>query len=538
MVHQGNHPFSPDLTASGLKDARQVWWNLHPATLIERAVLNGQGRMTPEGALAIETGRFTGRSPKDRFIVSSAQTEKEVWWGDINQRISAEHAAVIHSDIMEHLKGAGVYVRDAFVGADPSFRVPLRVLTETAWSNLFANNMFIRPSGEELMDFAPDWHVICAPTFKADPARHGTRKSNFAVLDFDKRMVLIGGTGYTGEIKKGMFSAMNFLLPVDRGVLPMHCSANKGADGDVAIFFGLSGTGKTTLSSDPKRQLIGDDEHGWSDNGVFNFEGGCYAKTINLSAEKEPDIFNAIRFGALLENIGFEADSVTPDYVDSHITENTRVSYPIDHINGALEPSMAGHPDHVFFLTCDAFGVLPPVALLDQATAMYHFISGYTAKVAGTEDGITEPTAAFSAGFGEPFLPLHPGRYAEMLGERMERHNTKVWLVNTGWTGGPYGTGHRMKLSTTRALLDAVLEGKMDDLPMTRCQRFGWEVPTQVPGVAKEVLNPRGTWADPTEYDAKADHLVDLFNANFDRFQERVTDTVRAAAPKAMSAVS
>jgi phosphoenolpyruvate carboxykinase (ATP) len=335
-----------------------------------------------------------------------------------------------------------------------------------------------------------------------------------------------------------MFSAMNFLLPVDRGVLPMHCSANKGADGDVAIFFGLSGTGKTTLSSDPKRQLIGDDEHGWSDNGVFNFEGGCYAKTINLSAEKEPDIFNAIRFGALLENIGFEADSVTPDYVDSHITENTRVSYPIDHINGALEPSMSGHPDHVFFLTCDAFGVLPPVALLDQATAMYHFISGYTAKVAGTEDGITEPTAAFSAGFGEPFLPLHPGRYAEMLGERMERHNSKVWLVNTGWTGGPYGTGHRMKLSTTRALLDAVLEGKMDDLPMKRCQRFGWEVPTQVPGVATEVLNPRGTWADPTEYDAKADHLVDLFNANFDRFQERVTDTVRAAAPKAMSAVS
>jgi phosphoenolpyruvate carboxykinase (ATP) len=493
--------------------------------------------MTPEGALAIETGRFTGRSPKDRFIVSSAQTEKEVWWGDINQRISAEHAAVIHSDIMEHLKGAGVYVRDAFVGADPSFRVPLRVLTETAWSNLFANNMFIRPSVMELMDFAPDWHVICAPTFKADPARHGTRKSNFAVLDFDKRMVLIGGTGYTGEIKKGIFSAMNFLLPVDRGVLPMHCSANKGADGDVAIFFGLSGTGKTTLSSDPKRQLIGDDEHGWSDNGVFNFEGGCYAKTIDLSADKEPDIFKAIRFGALLENIGFEVDGVTPDYADSHITENTRVSYPIDHINGALEPSMAGHPDHVFFLTCDAFGVLPPVARLDRATAMYHFISGYTAKVAGTEDGITEPTAAFSAGFGEPFLPLHPGRYAEMLGDRMESHNTKVWLVNTGWTGGPYGTGHRMKLSTTRALLDAVLEGKMDDAPMTRCERFGWEVPTQVLGVATEVLNPRGTWADSTEYDAKADHLVDLFNANFDRFQEGVTDTVRAAAPKAMSAV-
>jgi len=488
--------------------------------------------MTDSGALAIDTGRFTGRSPKDRFIVSSAQTEQDVWWGDINQRISADFAAVIHADLMKHIKGAGVYVRDAFVGADPNYRIPLRVMTETSWSNLFAHNMFIRPSAEELTNFVPQWHVVCVPSFKADPDRHGTRGPNFAVLDFDKKLVLIGGTGYTGEIKKSMFSAMNFILPVDRNVLPMHCSANKGAEGDVAIFFGLSGTGKTTLSSDPKRMLIGDDEHGWSDDGVFNFEGGCYAKTIDLSDSKEPDIYRAIRFGAMLENIGFEADGVTPNFEDSEITENTRVSYPIHHIDGALDPSIAGHPDHVFFLTCDAFGVLPPVARLDPATAMYHFISGYTAKVAGTEDGITEPTAAFSAGFGEPFLPLHPARYAEMLAERMKKHNTKVWLVNTGWTAGSYGTGHRMKLSTTRALLDAVLEGKMDQVPMRRCERFGWEVPTEVPGVRSDVLDPRGTWTDAQAFEEKADHLVDLFNSNFERFKEGVLDEVRAAAPK------
>ena len=433
MVHQGNTPFRPDLAASGLKKARQIWWNLAPSQLIERTLLSGEGRLTHTGALAIDTGRFTGRSPQDRFIVRDNITSDEVWWGDINQAISQEDATLLHQDLLDYLEGKGLYARDAFVGAQSDHRRAVRVLTEKAWSNLFAYNMFIRPTHEEAAHFTAEWHILCAPGFKADPAVHGTRQTNFAVLDFTHKRILIGGTGYTGEIKKGMFSAMNFLLPTEADVLPMHCSANEGLDGKTAVFFGLSGTGKTTLSSDPSRCLIGDDEHGWGPDGIFNFEGGCYAKTIDLNPLREPDIHGAIRHGALLENIGFEVDSVTPDFSDATTTQNTRVSYPLHHIAGAKEEGRGGHPEHIFFLTCDAFGVLPPLARLDTATAKYHFISGYTAKVAGTEEGVNEPTAVFSACFGAPFLPLHPGRYADMLGWSIPAGRVDPMGWGTGW---------------------------------------------------------------------------------------------------------
>ena len=538
MVHQGNTPFHPDLAASGLKKARQIWWNLAPSQLIERTLLSGEGRLTHTGALAIDTGRFTGRSPQDRFIVQDGITTDEVWWGDINQPISTDHAARLHEDLLAYLDGRGLYARDAFVGSHPEHRRALRVLTEKAWSNLFAFNMFLRPTQEEVAHFTPEWHILCAPGFKADPDIHGTRQSNFAVLDFTHKRILIGGTGYTGEIKKGMFSAMNFLLPTEADVLPMHCSANEGLDGKTAVFFGLSGTGKTTLSSDPSRRLIGDDEHGWGPDGIFNFEGGCYAKTIDLNPLREPDIHGAIRHGALLENIGFEADGVTPDYSDATTTQNTRVSYPLHHIAGAKPEGQGGHPEHIFFLTCDAFGVLPPLARLDTATAKYHFISGYTAKVAGTEDGVNEPTAVFSACFGAPFLPLHPGRYADMLGERLEAYGTKVWLVNTGWTGGPHGVGHRMALRDTRSLLSAVLNGGMNGVEYRRCARFGWDVPLSAPNVDAALLDPRSTWEDPIAYDARAEDLVERFNANFAQFEAGVAESVREAAPASREIVS
>lgn len=537
MVHQGNTPFRPDLVQVGLTKARNIWWNLPPARLIERTLLSGEGKLTSSGALAIDTGRFTGRSPKDRFIVRDETTNQDVWWGDINQSISPEHVKLLHADLMAYLDGKGLYVRDAYVGADERCRRSVRVMTEKAWSNMFAYNMFLRPEPNEIADFSPEWHVVCAPGFKAIPDKHGTRNANFAILDFTHKRVLIGGTGYTGEIKKGMFSAMNFLLPIEDDVLPMHCSANEGADGKTAVFFGLSGTGKTTLSSDPDRRLIGDDEHGWGPQGIFNFEGGCYAKTIDLDAASEPVIHGAIHHGALLENIGFEADGVTPDYADATTTQNTRVSYPLHHIDGAKESGSGGHPEHIFFLTCDAFGVLPPLAKLDAPTAMYHFISGYTAKVAGTEDGIEEPMAVFSSCFGAPFLPLHPGRYADMLGERIARHGTQVWLVNTGWTGGPFGTGRRMSLKDTRALLNAVVSGEIAHAEFRDCGRFGWAVPVSVQGVEDRLLDPRNTWADGNAYDESADELVERFAENFSQFEDGVSSAVREAAPRQLVAV-
>ena len=531
----GNFGSSADLGSSiGLKTTGNQFWNLTPAELVEDTILQGQGLLTDTGSLAIDTGEFTGRSPQDRFIVEDSITKDAVWWGGINKGISEAHFDTIHDRMKAYLAGRDVYVRDAFACADNDFKMNIRVVTEYAWSNMFAYNMFLRPENHELENFLPDWHIVCAPGFMADPEIDGTRQHNFAVLNFSKKMILIGGTGYTGEIKKGIFSVLNFVLPHDRNVLSMHCSANVGKEGDTAIFFGLSGTGKTTLSSDPKRALIGDDEHGWSNETVFNFEGGCYAKTIDLSREKEPQIYDAIKFGSLLENIGFENESSTPDYTDGSITENTRVSYPINHIDNVVSPSKGGAPKNIFFLTADAFGVLPPISKLTTAQAMYHFMSGYTAKVAGTEVGITEPTTTFSACFGAAFLPLHPAKYAELLGEKLKNSETKVWLVNTGWSGGSYGVGSRMKLRYTRAMITAALEGALDNCKFETLPIFELAYPTTCPDVPTELLNPKQTWQDPESYDATAAKLAAKFVANFETFKEETDPSILAAAPRVL----
>jgi phosphoenolpyruvate carboxykinase (ATP) len=425
-----------------------------------------------------------------------------------------------------------VWVRDAYACADPAYRLNIRVINENPWSNLFAHNMFLRPEEHELENFEPEWHIIQAPGFKADPAVDGTRQHNFAVLSFTHKTILIGGTGYTGEMKKGIFSVLNYILPHDKNVLSMHCSANMGKEGDVAVFFGLSGTGKTTLSADPNRKLIGDDEHGWTNDSVFNFEGGCYAKTIDLSEEKEPEIFHAIRPGALVENIHFFEGTRQIDFSCKAITENTRVSYPLDFISNAMEPAIGGLPKNIFFLTCDAYGVLPPVSKLSPGQAMYQFISGYTAKVAGTEAGVTEPKSTFSACFGAPFLPLHPGKYAEMLGDKMKKHRVNVWMINTGWSGGPYGIGHRMKLSYTRAMITAALEGKLDTVNYEAHPVFGMMMPLSCSGVPPEILNPRSTWADTAAYDAKSKDLATQFIQNFEKYASGVSEEILQAAPK------
>jgi phosphoenolpyruvate carboxykinase (ATP) len=531
MQHVGNTPFDARLDAVGLEGVGRAHWNLPPAKLILQTLLRGEGVLSDQGALAIETGTFTGRSPKDRFLVQDDSTRSRVDWGEINQPMTSEAFQTLLQDVQSHLDGKSVFVRDAAVGADTRYRIPVRVVTEKAWSSLFVDNMFIRLSEQERWVAEPDWHVICAPSFKADPARHGCRQSNVSAIDFTRKIIVVAGSGYTGEIKKGMFSVMNYLLPVEHDVLPMHCSANMGQNGDVAVFFGLSGTGKTTLSSDPHRNLIGDDEHGWTEEGVFNMEGGCYAKTIDLSPEGEPEIYNAIRFGAMLENIGFEEDGITPNYADGSVTPNTRVSYPIHHIPGAVASGKGGHPTDIFFLTCDAFGVLPPLAKLDKGQAMYHFLSGYTAKVAGTEAGVVEPQTTFSACFGAPFLPLHATEYARMLGERMTNHGVRLWLVNTGWTGGGHGVGHRMKLAHTRAMISAALEGRLDDVDTAKHPIFGLEVPTACEGVPNEVWDVRSTWSDCDAYDEAANNLAQRFAANFEKFEAQATEEMRAGAP-------
>jgi phosphoenolpyruvate carboxykinase (ATP) len=532
MKHVGNTPFDARLDAVGLEGVGRAHWNLPPAKLILQTLLRGEGVLTNQGALAIETGTFTGRSPKDRFLVQDVSTEQRVDWGGINQPMTSEAFQNLLQDVQSHLDGKSVFVKDAAVGADSRYRIPVRVVAEKAWSSLFVDNMFIRLSDEERWVAEPEWHVICAPSFKADPSRHGCRQSNVSAIDFTRKIIVVAGSGYTGEIKKGMFSVMNYILPVDHGVLPMHCSSNMGKEGDVAVFFGLSGTGKTTLSSDPNRQLIGDDEHGWTQDGVFNMEGGCYAKTIDLSPEGEPEIFQAIRFGAMLENIGFHEDGITPNFEDDTITPNTRVSYPIHHIPGAVASGKGGHPTDIFFLTCDAFGVLPPLARLDKGQAMYHFLSGYTAKVAGTEAGVVEPQTTFSACFGAPFLPLHATEYARMLGERMTEHGVRLWLVNTGWTGGGYGSGSRMKLAYTRAMISAALEGKLDAVETKTHPVFGLEVPVACDGVPSELWNVRGTWSDPQAYDEAAQDLAERFAANFETFEAQATEEMKAGAPK------
>ena len=518
----------------GLNNLGNQFWNLTPSELVEDSIINGQGMLTDTGAIAIETGEFTGRSPKDRFVVCDEKTENTVWWGDVNIKFTPEKFDALYNRMKSYLIGKDVYVRDAYACADDDFRLNLRVITETPWSNQFAYNMFLRPTDEEVATFNPEWHVVCAPGFIADPEIDGTRQHNFAVINFTKKMIIIGGTGYTGEIKKGIFSVLNYILPHEKNVLSMHCSANIGDDGDTAVFFGLSGTGKTTLSSDPDRRLIGDDEHGWSNDKVFNFEGGCYAKTIDLSEEKEPQIFNAIKFGAILENIGFIEGSATPDYTDGTITQNTRVSYPIHHIENIVVPSIGSSPKNIFFLTCDAFGVLPPISKLTTEQAMYHFMSGYTAKVAGTEMGITEPQTTFSACFGAAFLPLHPAKYAELLGEKLNGTNINVWLVNTGWYGGSYGVGERMKLSFTRAMITAAMNGRLDNVEYITQPVFELAIPTSCPGVPTEILNPKDTWADKAAFDETVNSLGAKFVKNFEKYEAETSEAIRSAAPKVM----
>ena len=520
-----------DLTAQGLAPGGRVRRNLSPAELYEETLRLGTGRLAHGGGLVTNTAPYTGRSPNDRFIVREAGTAGVVDWGHVNVPIGEEHYARLKSDIIDRLNGCDLYVRDARAGADPRYGINVRVISESPWHDLFAYNMFLRLAPGEEDGFDPDFVVYHAPSMQADPERHGTSSGAFIVVHFTERVVLVGGTPYAGEIKKSIFSSLNFLLPA-RGVLPMHCSANIGERGDTALFFGLSGTGKTTLSADPERRLIGDDEHGWSDDGVFNFEGGCYAKTIRLSPTGEPDIHRATRrFGTILENVILDGRTREIDYDDGSITENTRASYPIHYIDNAVPSGLGGHPENVVFLTADAFGVLPPIARLSPEQAMYHFLSGYTAKVAGTERGVTEPRAAFSACFGAPFLPQHATVYADLLGERIRAHGARVWLVNTGWTGGRHGVGSRMKLAYTRAMVAAALDGDLDGVPVTRDPAFGLHIPGRVPDVPAEVLLPRGTWADGGAYDAAAAELAGMFRRNFEQFAGRVPGDVRAAGP-------
>lgn len=520
------------LSALGLKNENGIHYQLSPETLVEQALLKGQGVLNNTGALCIKTGEFTGRSPQDKFIVKDAITADTVHWNNFNIPIDEKYFHQLKKKVLDYLgQQEEVWVRDAYACADPNYRLNIRVINENPWSNLFAYNMFLRPTESELVNFEPEWHIIQAPGFKADPEVDGTRQHNFAIVSFTHKTILIGGTGYTGEMKKGIFTILNYILPQQKNVLSMHCSANMGKDGDVAVFFGLSGTGKTTLSADPNRKLIGDDEHGWTNNSVFNFEGGCYAKTIDLSEEKEPEIFRAIRPGALVENIGFINGTNEIDFAYKGITENTRVSYPLHFISNAQEPSIGGLPKNLFFLTCDAYGVLPPISKLSPGQAMYQFISGYTAKVAGTEAGVTEPKSTFSACFGAPFLPLHPGKYAEMLGAKMKEHQVNVWMINTGWSGGSYGTGSRMKLSYTRAMITAALNGILDNVQYEKHPVFGMMIPTSCEGVPSEILNPKSTWKDASAYDATAKNLAQQFVKNFEKYAAGVSAEILAAAP-------
>lgn len=521
-----------ELRDLGIQNANDVHYQLSPEELVAQTLARRQGSLSDTGALVVNTGEFTGRSPKDKFIVKDSITAGSVNWNDFNLPFSAENFERLYQKVTNHFKGKDVWVRDCQACADPAYRINIRVISETPWASLFAYNMFIRPTEEELEHSDPEWTVIHAPDCHADPAVDGTRQHNFAVLNFTRRMIIIGGSAYTGEIKKGVFTILNYLLPHNKGVLSMHCSANQGRAGDTAVFFGLSGTGKTTLSADPDRKLIGDDEHGWTDTGVFNFEGGCYAKTIDLSEEKEPQIFHAVREGALLENTGFYPGTHTVNYADKSITENTRVSYPLHYISNAQEPSIGNTPRNIFFLTCDAYGVLPPISRLTPAQAMYQFISGYTAKIAGTEAGITEPKSTFSACFGAPFLPLHPGRYALMLGEKLRQHNVNVWLVNTGWTGGAYGTGERIRLKYTRAMISAALKGELDKAAYKHHEVFGVAIPEACPGVPDEILDPRNTWEDKAAYDAQAQDLAEQFVRNFEKYADQVDEEILLAAPK------
>ena len=523
-----------NLTRGMLEDLADVHWNLGPAELYEAVIRHGEGQLAAHGPLVTRTGQYTGRSPKDKFVVLDGETDEKVWWdgGEARKFTTAQFAA-LRDRQREYLKGQSVYVQDCYAGADATHRLPVRIVTQRAWHSLFARNMFLQePDAEALAKFAPEFTVVHTPGMKADPERDGTRSEVFVVLNFAERTILIGGTEYAGEIKKSIFTTMNYLLPL-KGVLGMHCSANVGPDGDSALFFGLSGTGKTTLSADPERALIGDDEHGWSDDGIFNFEGGCYAKVINLSAVAEPQIYATTRkFGTILENVVFAGGSRDLDLDDGTHTQNTRASYPLEHIPNVVESGCGGHPKNVILLTCDAFGVMPPIARLTPEQAMYHFISGYTAKVAGTERGVTEPSATFSACFGAPFMPLHPAVYAELLGAYMAKHGSTCWLVNTGWSGGPYGAGERMAIQHSRALLRAALSGALNDAQTRTDSVFGFAVPTACPEVPGEILDPRSTWGDAGDYDQKAAALAEMFQKNFEQFASGTGPEICAAGPR------
>ncbi|PKH50589.1 phosphoenolpyruvate carboxykinase (ATP) [Tenacibaculum sp. Bg11-29] len=517
----------------GIKGAT-IRYQLTSDELHDTTIEKKQGVNSSSGALAVETGEFTGRSPMDRFIVKDDITKDEIWWGDINIPFDSDKFDKLYNKVTAYLSNKEVFVRDSYACADEDYKLNIRVVNEYPWSNMFAYNMFLRPTAEELKGFSPEWTVVNAPGFMANPEVDGTRQHNFAILNFGKKIALIGGTGYTGEIKKGIFSALNFILPVFKNTLPMHCSANIGKEGDTAIFFGLSGTGKTTLSTDPNRSLIGDDEHGWtSENTVFNFEGGCYAKVIDLSKDKEPEIYAAIKKGAILENVVMDAEG-NVDFHNTSITQNTRVSYPIDHIENIQTPSIGKNPKNIFFLTADAFGVLPPISRLTPGQAAYHFISGYTAKVAGTEAGVTEPLPSFSACFGAPFMPLHPTRYAEMLSEKMKETGVNVWLINTGWTAGPYGIGHRMKLKYTRAMINAALSGDLGEVNKENYHIhsvFGLAQPRKCSGVPTEMLSQRQAWNNDEEYYKTAHKLADSFRKNFKQFEENANAEILAGGP-------
>ena len=507
----------PVLDHVGISQSIRSWHNLAPAELYEHAIRNGEASVVASGALTAETGQHTGRSPRDKFFVREPGSVDKIWWYPGNQPIDEAHFEGLLTRMLDFVEANQVYVKDVFACADPRFRLRVRVVTELAWHSLFANNLFIRPSAGELRGFEPDFTVIALPSVSADPALNGTRSETFVIVNFARRMVLIGGTKYAGEIKKSIFTALNYLIP-ERGAMPMHCSANVGEDGNVALFFGLSGTGKTTLSSDPTRRLVGDDEHGWSDQGVFNFEGGCYAKTIRISQEAEPEIYAATNhFGTILENVVFDPDTRVPDYDDESLTENTRSAYPVDLIPNADLSGRAGHPRNVLFLSYDAFGVLPPVARLDEDQIRFFFLSGYTAKVAGTERGVTQPEATFSTCFAAPFLVLPPTTYADLLIERIRRHDTQAWMLNTGLVGGPHGVGRRISIAHTRAIVRAVVEDRLNDVPTRTDPIFGVHVPAAVPDVPSAVLDPRGAWPDPVDYDRQARQLKAMFDSNIGR---------------------
>jgi phosphoenolpyruvate carboxykinase (ATP) len=521
-----------ELSAIGIKNTREVFYNYGTPALYEQVVRRREGLIAHLGPLVVRTGYHTGRSPNDKFIVREPESEKNIWWGKVNKGMSVECADRLYFKMMAYIQGKDLYVQDCYVSADPKHKVGIRVVTENAWHTLFARNMFRRYlNEEELSKHSTDFTIIHMPNFHADREVDCTNSEVFILLNFAKRIVLIGGSSYAGEIKKSVFTIVNYLMPM-KGVMSMHCSANVGESGDVALFFGLSGTGKTTLSADPKRKLIGDDEHGWSDDGVFNYEGGCYAKVIKLSPEAEPEIYECTRkFGTVLENVQIDAKTRRLDLDDDTFTENTRAAYPLTHLSNIVEDGRGGHPKNIIMLTADAFGVLPPISKLTAEQAMYHFISGYTAKVAGTEKGVTEPKATFSTCFGAPFMALHPNVYAKLLGEKIKEHNVQCWLVNTGWTGGPYGVGSRMKIKFTRAMLTAALEGKLDSVKYNKDPFFNLLIPESCPDVPSEVLNPKNTWQDKEDYDKQAKKLANMFIENFKDYEDAASEEIKNAGP-------